>query len=39
MDEKLSKALDFGNFSTTLDNQRRMLKEKFSGKPNHKTQE
>ena len=29
MDEKLSKALDFGNFSTTLDNQRRMLKEKF----------
>ena len=29
MDEKLSKVLDFGNFSTTLDNQRRMLKEKF----------
>ena len=29
MDEKLSKALEFGNYSTTLSNQRRMLKEKF----------
>ena len=30
MDEKLSKALEFGNYSTTLNNQRRMLKEKFT---------
>ena len=30
MDEKLSKALEFGNYSTTLNNQRRMLKEKFA---------
>lgn len=29
MDEKLSKALEFGNYSATLDNQRRMLQEKF----------
>ncbi len=30
MDEKLSKALEFGNYSATLNNQRRMLKEKFA---------
>jgi len=29
MDEKLSKALEFGNYSATLDNQKRMLHEKF----------
>ena len=29
MDEKLSKALEFGNYSATLNNQRRVLKEKF----------
>lgn len=29
MDEKLEKALDFGNYSATLDNQKRMLHEKF----------
>lgn len=29
MDEKLSKALEFGNYSATLDNQKRMLQEKF----------
>ena len=30
MDEKLSKALEFGNYSTTLANQKRMLHEKFT---------
>ena len=29
MDERLSKALDFANYSVTLNNQRRALKEKF----------
>ena len=29
MDEKLQKALEFGNYSTTLSNQKRMLHEKF----------
>jgi hypothetical protein len=29
MDEKLQKALEFGNYSITLDNQKRMLHEKF----------
>ena len=29
MDERLSKALEFGNYSTTLENQKRMLHEKF----------
>ena len=29
MDEKLSKALEFANYSRTLENQRRMLREKF----------
>ena len=29
MDERLEKALDFGNYSVTLNNQKRLLKEKF----------
>lgn len=29
MDERLSKALEFANYSVTLNNQRRALKEKF----------
>ena len=29
MDKKLSKALEFGNYSATLENQKRMLQEKF----------
>lgn len=29
MDEKLQKALEFGNYTATLDNQKRMLQEKF----------
>ena len=29
MDERLSKALDFANYSVTLNNQRRALKEKY----------
>lgn len=29
MDEKLSKALEFGNYTATLENQKRMLQEKF----------
>lgn len=29
MDERLQKALDFSNFMTTLNNQKRALKEKF----------
>jgi hypothetical protein len=29
MDEKLQKALEFGNYSATLENQKRMLQEKF----------
>jgi len=29
MDEKLQKALEFGNYSATLENQKRMLHEKF----------
>ena len=30
MDEKLQKALDFANFSTTLNNQKKMAKERFA---------
>lgn len=30
MDERLSKALDFANYSLTLSNQKRILKEKFT---------
>jgi len=29
MDERLSKALEFGNYMVTLNNQKRLLKEKF----------
>lgn len=29
MDERLSKALEFGNYMLTLNNQKRLLKEKF----------
>lgn len=29
MDERLSKALEFANYSTTINNQKRILKEKF----------
>ena len=29
MDERLQKALEFGNYTVTLNNQKKLLKEKF----------